>query len=58
MGYKKKAKSLRVPPLRKASKGVFYSSVGLGLLSGIDIRDTQSKEVSIHADFLGWSKTY
>ena len=28
------------------------------LLSGIDIRDTQSKEVSTHADFLGWLKTY
>jgi len=28
------------------------------ILSGIDIRDTQSKEVSVHADFLGWSKMY
>ena len=27
-------------------------------LSGIDIRDTQSKEVSAHADFPKWSKTY
>ena len=50
MGYKKKAKALRVLLSRKASKGVFYSSAGSGLLSGIDIRDTQSKEVSAHAD--------
>ena len=28
------------------------------LVSGIDIRDTQSKEVSVHADFPGWIKTY
>ena len=29
-----------------------------GLLSGIDIRDTQSNDVSAHADFPRWSKTY
>ena len=27
-------------------------------VSGIDIRDTQSKEVSAHADFHGWLETY
>ena len=27
-------------------------------VSGIDSRDIQSKEVSAHADFLGWIKTY
>ena len=26
-------------------------------MSGIDIRDTQSKEVSVHADFPRWGKT-
>ena len=34
------------------------SDIGVVHLSGIDIRDTQSKEVSAHADFLRWSKTY
>ena len=29
-----------------------------GLLSGIDSRDTQSKEVSAHANSPGWSETY
>ena len=28
------------------------------MVSGIDIRDTQSKEVSVHADFPGWLETY
>ena len=28
------------------------------IVSGIDIRDTPSKEVSTHADFLGWLETY
>ena len=28
------------------------------VVSGIDIRDTQSKEVSAHADFSGWLETY
>ena len=27
-------------------------------LSGIDIRDTKSKKVSAHVDFLGWLETY
>ena len=28
------------------------------MVSGIDIRNTQSKEVSAHADFLGWLEMY
>ena len=27
-------------------------------VSGIDIRDTKSNEVSAHANFSGWGKTY
>ena len=34
VGYKKKAKALRLLPSRKASKGVFYSSAGLGATVG------------------------
>ena len=34
VGYKKKAKALRVLPSGKASKGVFYSSAGLGATVG------------------------
>ena len=30
----------------------------LDMMLDIDIRDTQSKEVSAHADFLGWIETY
>ena len=33
-------------------------TIGGGGVSGIDIRDTQSKEVSAHADFPGWLETY
>ena len=58
MGYKNKAKALRVLPSGKASKGVSYSSAGSGLLLDIDIRDTLSKEVRAHADFLGRLKMY
>ena len=36
-------------------KKIFFM---LCLLSGIDIRDTQSKEVSVHADFPRWLETY
>jgi hypothetical protein len=42
-GPLRESRALRVLPSKKVSRGVFYSSTGSGLMSGIDIRDTRKK---------------
>ena len=60
MGYKKKAKALRVLPSGKASKGVFYSSVGSGGYCRVSILGIPSarKLTATNVNSLGWSKMY
>jgi len=43
---------------RPSARTVYRINKLSALVSGIDIRDTQSKVVSAHADFFGWLETY
>ena len=60
VGSKDISSELSHPILKKRPnpKNMYAWINSLYMLSGIDIRDTQTKKVSVHADFPKWLETY